>query len=145
MKYLLLLFLVSCNIPGKVIARSWGVEADFSLYVNKFNTELAMLGRPPVDISHIAFYKTYTVIEGHYDGMCSKGDDVYKISVVTDDTTFDVRTYFIIIHELGHCAYNLKHIEQPGIMNANSNIGMDFNILDNRLELIKQMLSGGLR
>lgn len=145
MKWLLLLVLVGCKPIVYPNAKSYGVKADFSIYINKFNSELAMDGYRNVDLSYITFYRASESIDHMYDGICSKGADGYKVSVVTDDVTvFDYRTYFIVIHELGHCSYNLNHIAGPGIMNSNNNIGLDFSVLENRLKLINQMLNGGI-
>lgn len=144
MKYLIILslLLVGCNVPPEHPARFFGIRTDVSMYTQMFNSELALINRPPINVDFIQFY-SQSKSDGIYDGLCSKGSDGIKVSMVMPDTEFNLYTYYIYIHEIGHCYFNKPHKMGPYIMNPEPYLFMSGDFLDEtkRLQYILEMLN----
>lgn len=139
---LLLSLLTACTTSYP--ANSYGVESDFSVYINRFYQDLESAGLPKIDVSYIKFYAFTSVTPGtNFVGICSKGSSERKISILRTNPEFEMYTYLIFVHEIGHCAYNKTHsadmstIMYPYVNNENYS---KFEQLEQRLIMIKEMI-----
>lgn len=124
---------------------SLGEPADFSIFVNQLNSDLAKIGHGPIpnDISYYAWneqgYSTYNL-----HGYCSRDSSGNKaISLNVDMNDITVNDYIFFVHEIGHCVYGKHHNESGiGIMNSVKSADMRSMFLDEptRLQLIKDMI-----
>lgn len=144
MKYLIILSLLfaSCAPMPEYKAKFFGVRTDISIYTQKFNSELALLNRPPINVNFIQFY-SQPKSNGIYDGLCSKGSDGIKVSIVMPDKEFNLYSYYIYIHEIGHCYFGKHHKMGPYIMNPEPYLFMSGDFYDEtkRLKQIEDMIT----
>lgn len=145
MKYYILILLINilgCAKPPNFPARFFGTRTDVSIYTAKFNSDLALLNRQPINVDFIEFY-SQPKSDGIYDGLCSKGSDAIKVSIVMPDKEFNLYTYYVYIHEIGHCYFNKPHKKGPYIMNPEPYLFMtgDFLSETKRLQYIEEMIT----
>lgn len=143
---LLILFNLGCQQQGgNYQIKTLGEPADFSIFVNQLNSDLAKIGKDPLP-NNIKYYAWNEQGFSSYnlDGYCSK--DSYgnpAVSLNVDMNDIGVSDYVMFVHEIGHCVYG-KHHEDGGvnIMNAVRSADMRSMFLDEptRLQLIKEMI-----
>lgn len=137
-----LLFMFGCGELVAAPAKYFGEPTDITKYLEKLNEDLTLIGSSPINVDHIKFYSQKTG-DGSYIGLCSKGSDGIKISLVEPDSDFSWYTYYIFVHEIGHCYFNKRHMNGPYIMNPTPHAIMSTEFISDsgRLGLLVQMLN----
>ena len=147
MKVIIFIAIVLTACTTKAPAQYYGVETDFSIYVEHLNKDLAAIGEPSVNTDGIRFYAFSTIKPGStFVGLCSKGSDGKKISIIKTTETFEYYTYLIFVHEIGHCAYNKVHsTNRAAIMYPSTNEdNYSMFVRDEaRLNMLKDLLNQG--
>lgn len=121
MKYVFAIIILVCF--GCQQSSIYGTDtSEYDKYLEQFNTDLATLGRKPVDFSQVQIIKTERYKnELGADAYCSQvavksGGSIVIFVSENMNIYSDTAKAYMLYHELGHCVLGLEHKDGNDLM-----------------------------